>query len=170
MVALTWLRGLTAHRRGRLLATALGVAVAVALLASIGAFLSATTSKMTERAIARVPVDWQVEAQTGARPAGVVAQVSHHPGVQRALPVGFGSTTGLRATTGGSSQTTGPGKVLGLPDGYARAFPGELRTLAGRDSGVLLAQQTAANLHARPGDTISIGRPGMSPAHVRIDG
>jgi putative ABC transport system permease protein len=170
MVALTWLRGLTAHRRGRLLATALGVAVAVALLASIGAFLSATTSKMTERAIARVPVDWQVEAQTGARPAGVVAQVSHHPGVQRALPVGFGSTTGLRATTGGSSQTTGPGKVLGLPDGYARAFPGELRTLAGRDSGVLLAQQTAANLHAKPGDTVSIGRAGMPAATVRVDG
>jgi putative ABC transport system permease protein len=170
MVALTWLRGLTAHRRGRLLATAVGVAVAVALLASIGAFLSATTSKMTERAIARVPVDWQVETQSGARPAGVLAQVSHHPGVQRALPVGFGSTTGLHATTGGSSQTTGPGRVLGLPDGYARAFPGELRTLAGRDSGVLLAQQTAANLHAKPGDTVSIGRAGMSAATVRVDG
>ena len=36
MVALTWLRGLLAHRRGRLLATAIGVAVGVALLASIG--------------------------------------------------------------------------------------------------------------------------------------
>ena len=34
--------------------------------------------------------------------------------------------------TGGSTQRTGPGRVLGLPDGYARAFPGELRTLVGR--------------------------------------
>jgi putative ABC transport system permease protein len=44
MIVLTWLRGLIAHRRSRLLSTAAGVAVAVALLASIGTFLSATTS------------------------------------------------------------------------------------------------------------------------------
>jgi putative ABC transport system permease protein len=170
MVALTWLRGLIAHRRSRLLSTAAGVAVAVALLASIGTFLSSTTSKMTTRAIARVPVDWQVEAQPGANPRAVLAQVQRQPGVERALPVSFAPTTGLRATSGGSTQSTGPGQVLGLPDGYAAAFPGELRTLSGSGSGVLLAQQTAANLHARPGDTIAIGRPGMGPANVRIDG
>jgi putative ABC transport system permease protein len=170
MVALTWLRGLLAHRRSRLLATALGVAVAVALLASIGAFLSATTSKMTERAIARVPIDWQVEAQPGANGADVLKTVSQYPGVHTALPVGFGRTTGLRATTGATVQTTGPGRVLGLPDGYARAFPGEIRTLAGNGTGVLLAQQTAANLHVRPGDTISIGRAGRPPAKVKVDG
>jgi putative ABC transport system permease protein len=38
MVALMWLRGLLAHRRSRLLSSALGVAVGVALLASIGTF------------------------------------------------------------------------------------------------------------------------------------
>jgi putative ABC transport system permease protein len=170
MVALTWLRGLIAHRRSRLLSTAAGVAVAVALLASIGTFLSSTTSKMTTRAIARVPVDWQVEAQTGANPGAVLAQVKRQPGVTRALPVSFASTTGLRATSGGSTQSTGPGNVLGLPDGYARAFPGELRTLSGSATGVLLAQQTAANLHAKPGDMVAVGRPGMGPANVRVDG
>ena len=39
MVSLNWLRGLIAHRRGRLIATAIGVAVGVALLASIGTFV-----------------------------------------------------------------------------------------------------------------------------------
>jgi putative ABC transport system permease protein len=170
MIAATWLRGLVAHRRSRLLCTAAGVAVAVALLASIGTFLSATTSKMTQRATARVPVDWQVEAQPGANPRDVLAHVTRDRGIKRALPVRFAPTTGLRATSGGSTQTTGPGQVLGLPDGYARAFPGELRTLSGRGTGVLLAQQTAANLHARPGDTIAVGRPGTSPAKVRVDG
>jgi putative ABC transport system permease protein len=170
MIALTWLRGLVAHRRSRLLSTAAGVAVAVALLASIGTFLSATTSKMTQRAIARVPIDWQVEAQPGANPRDVLAQVKRDPGVARALPVQFAPTTGLRASGGGSTQTTGPGKVLGLPDGYARAFPGELRTLSGRGTGVLLAQQTAANLHAKPGDTIAIGRPGTTAVRLRVDG
>ena len=124
MVALTWLRGLVAHRRGRLLATAAGVAVGVALLASVGTFLSSTTSKMTERAIGRVPVDWQVQASNGAEPGGVLAKVRSQPGVTRALPVSFAGTTGFRATAGGSTQTTGPGRVLGLPAGYARRVPG----------------------------------------------
>ncbi|MEA2318224.1 MAG: putative transport system permease protein, partial [Solirubrobacteraceae bacterium] len=170
MLGLTWLSGLAAHRRSRLVATAAGVAVAVALLASIGAFLSSTTSKMTQRAIATVPVDWQVEAQPGARPGSVLSQVKGHPGVRTALPVGFATTGGLRAAAGGSVQSTGPGRVLGIPGGYRSAFPGELRTLAGSDSGVLLAQQTAANLHARPGDTVSIARAGMAAAKVRVDG
>ena len=170
MIALTWLRGLVAHRRSRLLATASGVALAVALLASIGTFLSATTSKMTQRAIARVPIDWQVETQPGANPRDVLAQIKRDPGVARALPVQFAPTTGLRASGAGSTQTTGPGKVLGLPGGYARAFPGELRTLSGQGAGVLLAQQTAANLHAKPGDTISISRPGTTAAKLRVHG
>src|SRR4051794_37038214 len=170
MVALTWLRGLLAHRRTRLLSTALGVAVGVALLASIGTFLSSTTSQMTQRAIGQVPVDWQVEAQAGANPADVLAKTRQQTGVARALPVSFAPTTGLAASAGGSTQQTGPGRVLGLPDGYATTFPGVIRGLAGSSTGVLLYQQTAANLHAKPGDTITIGRAGGPPAKVAVDG
>jgi putative ABC transport system permease protein len=169
MISLIWLRGLVARRPGRLVATALGVALGVALIASIGAFLSSTNAKMTSRAIARVPVDWQVEGQPGADVARLQAQVARLPGVKRALPVEFANTSGLQARTGGSVQRTGPGKVLGLPPGYARAFPGELRTLSGGGSGVLLAQQTAANLHARPGDTVSI-RGARGGGQVKVDG
>jgi putative ABC transport system permease protein len=170
VVTLTWLKGLFAHRRGHLLATAAGVAVGVALLASVGTFLSSTTSKMAERAIVRVPVDWQVQAATGASPSGVLAKVSSQPEVGRALPVSFAGATGLSATSGGSTQTTGPGKVLGLPPGYSKAFPGEIRMLSGSAHGALLAQQTAANLHAKPGDTVRIGRPGATPTTVRVAG
>ncbi len=170
MVELNWLRGLIAHRRTRLLSTAAGVAVGVALLASIGTFLSSTTSKMTSRAITRVPVDWQVAAQPGSDPSALLSEVQHYPGIKRAVAVRFGTTTGLQAATGGTLQKTGPGIVLGLPPGYAAAFPGELRTLSGSDTGVLLAQQTAANLHAKPGDTITIGRTGLGPAALKVDG
>ena len=41
MIALSWVRGLIAHRPTRILATVVGVAVGVALIASIGTFLSA---------------------------------------------------------------------------------------------------------------------------------
>lgn len=170
MVTLTWLRGLLAHRRGRILSTALGVAVGVALIASIGTFLSATTSKMTSRASAGVTVDWQVQAAKGADPARLLTQVKGFSGVTAAQPVAIADTTGLSATASRSTQQTGPGKVIGLPAGYARTFPGALRTLSGSDSGVLLAQQTAANLHAKPGDTVRIGRAGLPAASVRVDG
>src|SRR6185312_5772272 len=46
----------------------------------------------------------------------------------------------------------------------------EIRALAGAPVGVMLAQQTAANLHAAPGDTVSVNRWAMAPATVRIDG
>jgi putative ABC transport system permease protein len=170
MVALTWLRGLLAHRRARLASTAIGVAAGVALLASIGSFLSATTAQMTHRATQQIAVDWQVEAQPGARPNAVLRSIRDYPSVQTALPVGFALTGGLEARSGGTTQRTGPGRVLGLPDGYARAFPGELRTLSGSATGVLLAQQTAANLHAKPGDTVAIQRAGLARAKVRVDG
>ncbi|MEA2280089.1 MAG: putative transport system permease protein [Solirubrobacteraceae bacterium] len=170
MIGAMWLRGLLAHRRSRLLGTTAGVAVCVALLASIGAFLSTTTGRMTSRAAARVPVDWQVEVQPSGASARVLDQVRHFGGVQRALPVGFADTTGLSATSGGSSQRTGPGKLLGLPAGYAAAFPGEIRVLSGSGTGVLLAQQTAANLHAHPGSIVHIGLRGARTAPVRVAG
>jgi putative ABC transport system permease protein len=165
-----WIRGLLAHRRGPTLAVAVGVAVTVALLASIGAFLGASSAQMTERAIRRVPLDWQVEAQPGADPAAVTRAVRSFPAVRRALPVGYARTPGLATTAGGSTQTTGPGWVLGLPQRYATTFPGELRPLAGASTGVLLFQQTAANLHATPGDTVLVGRAGLPPVRVRVDG
>ena len=170
VITLMWLRGLVRHRRARLLSTAVGVAVGVALLASIGTFLSATTSRMTGRAAAGVAVDWQVQVAKGAEARSVLAAVGHLHGVTAALPVAVADTTGLSATVGGTTQQTGPGKVVGLPPQYASAFPGTLRVLAGSGDGALLAQQTAANLHAKPGDAINIGRLGLPPAKVRVGG
>jgi putative ABC transport system permease protein len=84
--------------------------------------------------------------------------------------VGFGQTTGLAATIGGSTQTTGPGVILGIPADYRTTFPDEIRALAGSTAGVLLFQQTSANLHAAPGDVVTIGRAGLAPASVRVAG
>jgi putative ABC transport system permease protein len=151
-------------------ATAAGVAVAVALLASIGAFLSASKATMTSRALSRVSVDWQVQVQAGADPAAVLGAIDAAPHVTAAEVVGFAGTTGLTATTDGSTQTTGPGVVVGVPEGWRGAFVGEVRDLVGASGGVLLAQQTAANLHAGPGDVVAIGRGGLAPVSVTVDG
>jgi putative ABC transport system permease protein len=173
-----WLSGLLRHRAGRLVAVTLGVVTAVALVAAIGAFLVTSKATMTDRAVARVAVDWQVQVAAGADAAQVAAAVAGQPGTRLADVVGFASVPGLTATTtapgaqGGSAttQTTGAAQVLGIPDGYRREFPGQLRTLAGADSGVLVAQQTAANLHVGVGDAVAMSRPGLPDAKVTVQG
>ncbi|MEN4473957.1 ABC transporter permease [Mycolicibacterium cosmeticum] len=165
-----WLAGLWRRGRARVVGAAAGVAVAVALIACLGSFLANSQATMTDRATRTVAVDWQVQLNPGADPASADQLVHAAPGVEAAAPVGFGRTSGLSAVTGSSTQTTGPGMVLGLPPTYRAVFPQQIRILAGADTGVLLAQQTAANLHAAPGDTITIGRAGFPPASVRVHG
>ena len=105
-----------------------------------------------------------------ARPGAVLRTTRQFPDVIKALPVDFAATTGFSAATGGTSQTTGPGRVLGLPPEYAQAFPGQIRVLAGRGTGTLLYQQTAANLRARPGDVVTVDLGGGHRGRVRVDG
>ncbi|MEV6765665.1 FtsX-like permease family protein [Streptomyces sp. NPDC051105] len=165
-----WARGLARHRTGRLLAALTGIALAVALVAALGSFLTASKATMTQRAVRSVAVDWQVQVQSGADPTSVLSLVGRAPGTRAALPVGFAHTNGFTARVQGSTQTTGPGMALGLPDGYRTRFPDAVRTLSGSATGVLLAQQTASNLHAAPGDTIGIQLPGTALRQVKVDG
>jgi putative ABC transport system permease protein len=167
---ITWLRGLLSRHFGRLLAVSSGVALAVALIAALGAFLTASQSTMTARAVRSVAVDWQVEVQPGANPAEVLRQVAATPDVTAALPVQFAAVKGFQANLSGTTHTTGAGVVLGLPSDYRSTFPQQIRTLTGADTGVLLAQQTAANLRARPGDTMRIERAGRPAISVTVAG
>lgn len=170
MLSIDWIRGLLARRRGRLVATATGVAIAVALLASIGAFLSGTTASMTARAISRVPLDWQVAGRPGSDPRRLLREVAGFPGVTAALPVGYASVPGYSVTSGGATTSAGAGVVLGIPPTYRATYPGELKQLIGAENGVLIAQQLAANLGVGLGDSIAVQRPGASAVRFRING
>jgi putative ABC transport system permease protein len=70
MIAL-WLKGLIGARSGRLIAAMTGLAFTVALIAALGAFIVASSESMARRAVAGVPVDWQVLVAAGANPASV---------------------------------------------------------------------------------------------------
>ncbi len=164
------MRGLVRRRPGRLLAAAAGIAVAVALLASLGAFLAHSQATMTDRAVRGVGIDWQIQVEPGTDPSPILNIVHDTTGVSGSAAVGFAASTGLSATTGATTQTTGPAVILGLPEDYRILFPTEVRTLVGADTGVLLAQQTAANLHAAPGDAIAIAIAGLPPVTVTVDG
>ncbi|MDP9116987.1 MAG: FtsX-like permease family protein [Actinomycetota bacterium] len=165
-----WLPAILRRQPARLMGAAVGVAIAVALLASLGTFLAQAKSSMTARAIRSVSVDWQVQVGAGADPQSVAALVAKSPNVQASQTVGFAHVPGLSATTGGTTQSTGSAVVLGLPDAYRATFPSEIRTLTGDGTGVLVAQQTASNLHAVPGSRITIEGAGVAPVTVTVSG
>jgi putative ABC transport system permease protein len=170
MLELMWLKGLMVKRSARLLGAIVGVAITVALLASLGAFITNSAASMTQRAIAEVPVDWQVLLAPGTNPADSAAVVRQTVPMTVLEPVGYADVTGFTATTGGTVQTTGLGKVLGLSPDYRHVFPAEFRQLIGAAEGVMVAQQTAANLHVTAGDYVTIQRLDLPPVTVRVDG
>lgn len=163
-----WLSALVRRQLPRLLGTALGIAFAVGLLGSLAGFFADAEALMTRQAIANVAVDWQIQLSASTDPAAAINALEQSPGATNAVPVGYFDTPGMQAITGSTVQTTGAGKVLGLGNGYRDAFPAEIRDLVGQGQ-VLLAQQTAANLHAAPGSVISIARPGLPDAQVTVD-
>lgn len=164
-----WLRGLWRLRFGRVAGVAAGVAITIALLASLAAFVATGDRTMTGIAVSGLPVDWQVEFSPSTPVADMKAAITA-AGVERQGQVGFASVDGFETNMAGTVQETGAGKVLGLSPDYVSTFPGQIRLLQGTLDGVLLAQQTASNLHAGVGDTVTIHRTQLPPALVTIAG
>lgn len=165
-----WALGLLRRSPARLLAAAAGIAIGVALVAGLGSFLVTSQATMTQRAAAQVAVDWQVQVAPRADVAGVLAATRSADGTTASLPVRFADAPRLTATSGGTTQQTGAAQVLGLPPDYTTTFPLALRVLTGTTDGAVVAQQTAANLHVAPGDTVQVARAGMAPYTVNVTG
>jgi putative ABC transport system permease protein len=165
-----WLAGLIRARTATVVGTVAGVAITVGLIVALGAFMRSSAAEMTARATADVPIDWQVELVPGTSVDTIADEMRGAARIARSAIVGYAGTDGFEATSGGTVQVTGPGKVLGLDSSYATDFPGNIRMLLGKAEGNLVAQQTAANLHVAPGDSVVIHRPGLPDATVTIDG
>ena len=170
MRAVRWSLGLLRRSPLLLIGTALSVAVAIAFVGALASFVASTRADLTVRAAAQVPVDWQVQLTTGADPAAVEAAVRALPDVRAQATVDSAPVPGLSSTTAAGTRTTGAARVLALPADYPVQFPGEVRALVGADRGVLLAQQTAANLAVAPGDTFTVAHPDGTRTRLRVDG
>ncbi len=169
MIAI-WLAGLIRHRTSRLLGMAAGTALGVGMLASLGTFLTSSTANMSARSVASVPVDWQIQLVHEGDLDAALKAASAAFAYDTHQRVGYADVAGFEARSGGTTQTTGPGKALGLDDSYRRDFPGQLRGLLGSMDGVLLAQQTAANLHVGVGDIITMRRIALAPVELTVAG
>lgn len=150
--------------------SALGVAVTVGLLGALLGFLVDSSATMTARAINAVPIDWQIELVPSANREDILKAIHSSSAVKAVSEADFAKVDGFEAATGGSVQTTGPGKVIAFASGYEKVFPKEVRPLVGSTSGALLAQQTAANLHAGPGDFVTVKRIGLPSVQVQVAG
>ncbi len=166
----SWLYGLARTRGGRLFGMATGIALAVALLADLGTFIEHSASTMTARAIAAIPVDWQVELVRGASIETVSAAIEAAMPTKRSDLVGYADVNGFELTTPSGTQSTGSGQAVGLQPSYVTNLPAGFRMLAGDATGAVLLQQTAANLHAVPGDKVLVHRPGLDDATITISG
>jgi putative ABC transport system permease protein len=151
-----WIVGLWRRRIWFMIAASLSIAITIAFTAALGSFVSSSRASLTERASQTIAVDWQVQVTPQGSPAQVAQALNGIHGVQHVVPVSYAKVVGLSASKTGSIRTTGTAIVVALSSSYTNAFPKQLRYLVGQHSGVLLAQQTAANLGATPGSIVTI--------------
>ena len=170
MMVLIWILGVLRRRPLRVAGATMGVALSVALLAAIALFLADASRSMTARAVAAVPIDWQVQLVGGADVDTIGKAIREAVQVAAVRRVRYADVGGFEAQTSGTTQTTGAGQVIAFDRGYQSQFSAEIRPLSGAAEGVLIAQQTAANLHVSPGDIVTIKRPGLAPEQVTIAG
>lgn len=170
MIITLWFKGLLSRRPGRLVGALVGIALTVALITILAAFTVSSATSMTQRAIASVPVDWQIQLFPGTNPKTVIAALGQSTSYTALQQVDYAQSAGFTSNTNGTVQTTGAGKVLGISPQYRQDFPQQLRLLIGSLDGVLVAQQTAANLHVTVGDRINIGRVGLPAVTTKVDG
>jgi putative ABC transport system permease protein len=149
----------------------IGVGLALALLACLGAFVDSSVKTMTRRSVAGLTIDWQILLNSRVDEEPVRSAVRQADPNAVVESVGYAGVPNLIAKTGETVQTTGPAVVLGISAEYRTAFPTEIAPMVGADQGVLAAQQTAANLHVSVGDTVTIERVGgLSPVEVTVNG
>ncbi len=165
-----WIYGLINNRRASIFPAAIGVALAVCLLALLGVFIRQSAANMTERAVLGISPDWQVQMVGTTDTGSAEAAAKSLAGFKSLAVVDYADVISLSSTKDGTTQTTGAGKALGLSANFASEFPNQLRLLSGSLAGALLSQQTAANLHAVPGDSVTVARLGQQPIDIKIAG
>jgi putative ABC transport system permease protein len=142
----------------------------VALLLDLGLFIDQSGREMTARALQSLTTDLQIERASGSNEATVTKAITDAAPKAVVASVGYASIDAFEFSSRDSTQTTGAGKAVGVSAGYFEPRANDLRILSGDLSGAVLLQQTAANLHAQPGDVVTMKRSGFEDTKVPITG
>ena len=164
-----WLAGLLRRRPWEMLVAAVSIALTVAFVASLGAFVSQSHAGLTRRAAASVPVDWQVQVTPQGNLREVAQVMRQLPAIRAVERVDFAHVRALVSRGSQGTRTTGAAYVVSISPTYDHTFSGELRHLLGSTTGSMLFQQTAANLAASPGSKIHV-RTASGTHTLTVDG
>ncbi|MCY7418383.1 MAG: ABC transporter permease [Chloroflexi bacterium] len=167
---LTHILRLVGRRPRRALASALGAAIAAALLVTILLFGAASGATVTRRALSGVPVDAQVVLGPGAD-AKAQAIVTADPAVLAVLPFDLVHFDSAILNKAGSATQTSTGAIVGLAPGYPATTglfaPSQGTAVPGQ---VLISRDLATNLGARPGDPVTFQLPGGGTVDLTVSG
>ncbi|TMD27328.1 MAG: ABC transporter permease, partial [Chloroflexi bacterium] len=152
-------------------ATAVGVAIATALIVSVVLFGSASSATVTARALAGLPVDAQVVLAPTADQGLVARTVGADPAVQSVLPFDLAHFDSAEATNAGAATQTSGGVIVGPDSGYTDAS-GLFRLSAGRATPgqVTISRDLASNLGIVPGATVRFTLAGGSALDLEVSG
>ncbi|HEV2011690.1 MAG TPA: FtsX-like permease family protein [Candidatus Limnocylindria bacterium] len=159
----------------RTLAALAGVALAVALIASIAAFVDGSARLMTTRALAPVTIGLQAVVN---RPLATDAptldslrtRIAATPGVGAAAAFASADLNAAALSAAGASLN-GAAKLFAFDAGYLRDFPlVRVTTGAFAPGTALLSTEAATALNAKVGDRLRLALPGAAPLSVTLGG
>src|SRR5690349_22175686 len=107
MRTVRWLAGLLRRRPWEMSVPGLSIALMVAFVASLGAFVTQSHSALTLRAASSVAVDWQVEVTSRGNLAKITQDVDALPAVRAVERVDFAHVRALESRGAEGARTTG---------------------------------------------------------------
>lgn len=155
----------------RSLAALVGVTIASTLITSVLLFGAASSSTVTRRALAELPVDAQVVLGQGADPVAARAILTADPAVRNVTAFDLAHFNSASTDKAGTATQTSVGVLLGLDPSFTSATG-----LFGLSSGsvtpgsVAISRDLASNLGAVPGDAVAFQLPGGDSVSLPVSG
>ena len=155
----------------RSLAALVGVTIASTLITSVLLFGAASSSTVTRRALAELPVDAQVVLGHGADVVSARAILTADPAVRNVTAFDLAHFNSASTNKAGTATQTSVGVLLGLDPSFTSATG-----LFGLSSGsvtpgaIAISRDLASNLGAVPGDTVVFELPGRGSVSLPVSG
>ena len=155
----------------RSLAALVGVTIASTLITSVLLFGAASSSTVTRRALAELPVDAQVILGQAADPVSARAILTADPAVRNVTAFDLAHFNSASTDKAGTATQTSVGVLLGLDPSFTSATG-----LFGLSSGsvtpgsIAISRDLASNLGAVPGDTVAFQLPGGGSVSLPVSG
>lgn len=155
----------------RTVASALGVAIAAALVMSVVLFGSASGTTVTRRALASVPVDAQAVLASGSDSASATRLVGADPAVRTSDPFDLVHFDSASLSKAGAATQTSTGVIVGIDPPFTRdtgLFDVSSGAMAPGE--IVVSRDFATNLGLNPGDKVTVSLPGGRTMTLAVSG